>query len=737
MSEFKNFFETIPRHLKGPRPNHIGNSLITPGIEFCNIYRRNTGWFRQSSISIYVPAIEKFLENKNSKIRMLASLTGKVNQDVFKALEKTKDEKNKKNILLKYADRTLREQTFLIADPDNWTYQNHLLLYLLAKNKLEIRFAISRPFGTETPQLFHEKAGYFKFQNNEELAFLGNFNESKGSIVNHGERVQVFTSLIKERPNDDDSNLACYFDDSRDIKYYIEELDLQWKGFDEGTEVHKVNEDTLQEIKKYSLSSSELKNLRNKENNPKKNKNIKLSSLKRNVPVIPSKYKGSEFDLRKHQKEALKNWEQNNYKGILEHATGSGKTISAICGICSIAKKSKKIALISVPFQSLADQWMDELEMFNIYAIKCYESSRNWINKAPQEISKWNNKQDDDSYISVFVTVNKTLSDPRFQKIISEFDLENTIAIGDECHRYAKYNGTKYLPDAFYRLGLSATPFNEGDDIGNNELKDFFGNQIEPRYTLSDALNAIPQVLTNYMYFPISCYLNEEEFEKFREQSAIAAAYYNKDDYGQIPSAASSAIAKMNRIKGSCADKFIKLRNLLPKLNKNDQAIFFCGDGSTEEDEKDALTNDSKDIEKVSSLLFEKGWISSQFTYREKTLERKRILENFSEGSINALVFMKVLDEGIDVPGVGIAVLLASSRNRRQFVQRRGRVLRKSPNKDLAYIYDFICLPPDLNSSDNLVNAEIERIKEMMADSSNKEMSEKYLKEIMIKYNLK
>lgn len=717
MSEFKKFFETIPRHLKGPRPNHIGNSLITPGIEFCNIYRRNTGWFRQSSISIYVPAIEKFLENKNSKIRMLASLTGKVNQDVFKALEKTKDEKKKKNILLKYADRTLREQTFLIADPDNWTYQNHLLLYLLAKNKLEIRFAISRPFGTETPQLFHEKAGYFKFQNNEELAFLGNFNESKGSIVKHGERVQVFTSLIKERPNDDDSNLACYFDDSRDIKYYIEELDSQWKGLDEGTEVHKVNDHTLQEIKKYSLSSSELKNLRNMqqkvdiEKKDKETIQVNIPSIEINIPKIPKIYKGNKLEDRKHQKNALINWDKSGYKGIFDHATGSGKTLTSIIGLCKLAKKSKTIAIVGVPYQSLADQWVDEFTYFNVDAIKCYKNRNDWEMRAQQALSKFKTYDSDKSYLLTLVVVNKTLKSKAFQNLISEIDPEDLVFIGDECHRYGSENGTKNLPNANYRLGLSATPFSDNimDEKKNKALENYFGKPCDT-FSLKEALKL--KVLCDYRYHIFPTHLTEDEFEAYNDHAS--KLFLGGDSKEEINMSQASA---MGRILGSAKNKFKIFEDYLEKNNLDGRALIFCGDGSTDVDDSDEITEyEKKDIMKAFEILKKHKIRSRFFTYAEVGNKRKQILEDFNNNDVQSLISIRVLDEGIDIPGVESAFLLASSRNRRQFIQRRGRVLRKSKNKKFANIYDFLCLPPRGIYKSSIVGKELERIAEINDD---------------------
>lgn len=731
MNNFNKFFDEIPRFLKGPRPNHIGNSLITPGIEFCNIYRRNTGWFRQSALSIYVPSIEKFLKNKESKILMLASLTGNVDKPIIDALEKTKDENKKKNILLKYADRTLREQTFLKDDPDNWDYQHHLLLYLLAKKKLEIRFAISRPFGTEMPQLFHEKAGYFLFPNDQKLAFIGNFNESKGSIINHGERVQVFTSKYKLRSEDNDSNLACFFDDSRDIEYYKDELDLQWKGLDDGTEVHKVNDETLKEIKKYSKNREELIKIKEKEKQ-KKSKTISKESNPINVPIIPKLYKGNELEDREHQIEALKKWDQNNYKGIFDHATGSGKTLTSIIGLCKLASETKAIAIVGVPYQSLADQWVDEFRYFNIDAIKCYKNKNNWATKAEQALSKFKTYDTNRSYLLTLVVVNKTLKSETFQRLISNIDPEDLVFIGDECHRYASENGTRDLPNANYRLGLSATPFSDNpfDEYKNKALKDYFGNVCDV-FSIKDALKL--KVLCPYKYHIFPIHLTDDEFENFNEHAS--KLFLGGDSENEINMSQASA---MGRIIGSAKNKYEVFEDYLIKNSLQGRALIFCGDGSTEIDDGDDISeNEQRDIMQAFEILKRNKIRSRFFTYNEVGKKRKDILEDFNNNDVQSLISIRVLDEGIDIPGVKSAFLLASSRNRRQFIQRRGRVLRKSEDKKYADIYDFLCLPPKGIKKSSIVGNELLRIAEINDDCiDTREQNLTLIRNIISKYEI-
>ena len=147
--------------------------------------------------------------------------------------------------------------------------------------------------------------------------------------------------------------------------------------------------------------------------------------------------------------------------------------------------------------------------------------------------------------------------------------------------------------------------------------------------------------------------------------------------------------------------------------------LFYCAEGSS-----DTGGEYTKNIDKVSALLNDNKWRTSQFTSLENSNERKLILKSFLLGGIDALVSMKVLDEGIDIPACKTAFILASTKNPRQYVQRRGRILRRFEGKDFAVIYDFVILPAagfeETPASKNLVKSELERINDFMLLAKNK-----------------
>jgi superfamily II DNA or RNA helicase len=717
------FLQNLKEMLRSPRDD-LGKTFFEPALKTCKVYRRNTAWFRQSAIGVYAPALRHFIDN-DGKMEMLVSLTGRVNNDIIMALEKTKDEASKRKVLLKYGNKMIWSLAGLERKPEDWNYQHHLLTYLLAKNKLEIRFAITKPFeGSEEEELYHEKVGYMKFNDGNSLAFLANFNESEGSIKRHGERIHIWKSTDKHN------------DEVREA--YIDDMDLQWNGKDETTEVCKLDEKTLEKVKQYALSDNEMKKKKKQYEDSLKNKKVDHSdedlNLVPNIPNIPNIYKGNKFRINNHQEKALIEWSKTKFKGILAHATGSGKTVTAILGLCKLAEKEKAVAVIGVPYQSLADQWVEELTNFNINAIKCYESKNNWYLQTQQAIAKHKIRDPKENVLVTLVVVNKTLKSKSFQEVLEEVSPEELIFIGDECHRYCSIGGTSNLPNAGFKLGLSATPFGNEEFNGdkNNELKSYFGDVCD-EFSIKDALDL--DILCQYKYLPISVHLTDQEYEEYKEHASRLHLGSDESDKHEISMSAASGMA---RVLGSAENKFKAFKRHIKSNGLLGRTIVFCGDGSTELDNDTNELNDNelKDKEIAYEILRNESIRTSFFTCNENSKRRKEILEDFSNSDIKCLISIRVLDEGIDVPEVENAFLLASSRNRRQFVQRRGRILRKSQNKDYANLYDFICLPPLGEKSSSIVERELERIIEMTADCSNIHENISFIKTLSSSYDI-
>ena len=426
-------------------------------------------------------------------------------------------------------------------------------------------------------------------------------------------------------------------------------------------------------------------------------------------------------------------------KGILKLATGSGKTITSLVAASKVFEsRGRLILIIAVPYIELANQWVENLKLFDTCPIKCWGSSNSWSSDVDSAFSLY--KLERRNFISL-VVVNKTLTNQVFQEKIKKIDTNHIMLIGDECHNLGAEKVNKSLPGAYFRLGLSATPFRSDDDEidspfpdeSRGRLLEYFGGIVD-KYTLEDAIN--DGVLCGYSYKVVPVRLTEEEQDEFDEISLNIAKLIIKQKATGLDSQQRSSLTtlcgKRSMLLGSASNKFIKLQELVKGIKVYDRrhTLFYCGVGKVQDKE---FEGDEKVIEKTSGILKDEGWRTSRFTSVQSPKERVERMSEFEAGVIDALVSIRVLDEGVDVPVCKTAIIMASTRNPRQYVQRRGRVLRKAKGKEEALIYDFVVLPSkgsNSNSSKKLLEAELERVDDFCMLANNKNEVEKTINEL-------
>ncbi len=679
--------------------DNIGNDFLKPCLKNCVMWRRGTLGFSSSALKTWAGSFTNILENVQ-KIEILADISHVSDKQLVLALEHNASEEEKRKTLIKHSEKIIL--TAIGADMTESTPREYiwkLLHYLLASEILEIRFA-TNTITTGNRNLYHPKGGYFLFENGEAVAHDGSFNESESGHQFNNETVHVF-----HKSKEEDRFIMVQ-----------RSVDEDWFGNDY-VKVSKLSKEVMQKIKlnapkKFPKPPSKAST--NEEH---------IEVKKINIPEIPETLWGQKFELREHQDKAYKEWIRQEAKGILWHATGSGKTITSLYALSKVALAGNKfIAIIHVPFTPLADQWIEELKKFNLHAIKCYGSSVRWTNEL--EIAMLKFVQAEKPFVQPLVVIDKTFFMKSFQEILEKMDNEpsnNIFYICDECHRFAKKDRTKKLPNATFKMGLSGTPFNSEDNssIGDIELINYFG-EVCDKYEIAEAM--ADKVLTQYDYIPIKCYLNDDELEEVRElERKIGQGGFDED--GMPTEASNIASGFRNRLLAKVEDKFDKFIQLIDQddvKSKKEQSLFFVGDGSTELDleQNDGTNSDVqiKVLEKFGKILADRGWGYKQFTAGESSSERANIINDFKDGHIDAILAIRILDEGIDLPGVMKAFLLASTSNRRQFVQRRGRILRRAEGKEKAVIYDFIVLPPE-GENCSFVRREVDRLIEIGQDS--------------------
>lgn len=383
-----------------------------------------------------------------------------------------------------------------------------------------------------------------------------------------------------------------------------------------------------------------------------------------------------------YQLDAIHRWFANGKRGILAMATGTGKTFTSLNCLRKVLKEEDVLTVIACPYNHLVEQWKDEIIKMDLGKThEFYGVNSTW----GSDFDKLNRKLNNNVNFKkpqIILTNHQTFSKPPFiSKINSIKNDKKILLIVDEVHHVGSAGYSEGLLDEYdYRLGLSATPRRYMDYEGTQRIINYFGREVF-KFTIKDALHRRhgpkrEPFLTPYYYFPKKVKLTEEESK-------------NK--------------SKANNAE----DKYKILGEILDSMEKPiDHLIIFCS---------------YKQIGRVLTILNEKNINpKSQFTYKENLKFRKELLEGFDKGEYKALAAIRCLNEGVDVPSTDKVIIMSSSSNPAEYIQRRGRVLRRSPGKEKAYIYDLVVVSDNTDSKlNNFFDSELDRLIEFVTDSDN------------------
>lgn len=704
--------------------DNIYTDFYRPVLERAISYDRAVGYFSSEILKVNLKGLSRLLRNKG-KLRLI--IGDPLSAEEYQAVKQENIEQRTQRVDF-YLARLLS-----MIDEDKNTSRLEILALLVASNSLEIKFAIRRK------GMFHSKIGIIYDDNRNCVVFQGSANETVHALFEdlNSEVISVYKSWEPQIFNGHG-------------QYYVDSFEKLWRGDSKDTLILNVQSNQYAKVVEYITKKSKstannktaLFDLLMEEDD---NLEYQSVSFKQQLPKIPQFIGQNPFSIRQHQREALISWRDNSYKGILKHATGSGKTITSIYALTKIfeAKYSKNqpfVAIISVPYIELAKQWVKELGQFNITPIECYEGRSKWHSTLSRNIHLLHSNKL--AFLCLLV-VNRTLASDGFQQLINQIPADSLMLIGDECHRHAAESTYHSLPNADFRLGLSATPFDDDDD--EMEMQDLFPNVAKDRllsyyhnivheYSLSAAIH--DGVLTPYDYHIIPIYLTEDEQIYYDELSnrierivVNSSGRLSKDDQERLMIYSS----ERSRLLGRAENKLVELNRITKSTpsDKKSYTLFYTGEGKSDDE-------NTRVIDQVAKILSSNDWRVAQFVGATSAKDRKETLETFKLGRIDALVAMKVLDEGIDVPACRTAYIIASSKNPRQYVQRRGRVLRRSEGKDKAVIYDFVVLPNLETSSDygeKLKKSELVRIRDFAQLANNKIEIETLIDELEISHD--
>lgn len=430
------------------------------------------------------------------------------------------------------------------------------------------------------------------------------------------------------------------------------------------------------------------------------------------TPQIPS-----HLQLRKYQQQAIVSWLKNKGRGTLKMATGSGKTIIALAIATELYHKiGLQVLLVICPYQHLVTQWAKECEQFNLQPILAFESVHHWQSQLSGQL--YNLTSGDRSFLTI-ITTNSTFIKEGFQSQLSFFP-EKTLLVGDEAHNLGSLRLEECLPRQIgLRLALSATPERYFDDDGTEAIFNYFGAILKPEFTLADAI--AQKALVPYFYYPILVELTESESFTYAKLTRRIGWALHKNANLSTNETLTSLLVQRSRLIGAASNKLIALRELMRDRLHTSDTLFYCGDGYVE-----SQSIYHRQIEAVTHILGkELGYRVNTYTADTSLAEREKLLRQFETKELQGLVAIRCLDEGVDIPTIQTAVILASTTNPRQFIQRRGRILRPHLGKEWATLFDTIVMPPNLDRETweverNLLRKELKRFIEFadLADNA-------------------
>lgn len=623
-------------------------------------YDRAAGYFSSESLKLIAHGLERFLYN-DGKVRIIAN--PHLNERDLEAIAKGYEAKE--TIV---ENSILRELDLTASNIEDETL--NVLAWLIYKEKLEIRIAF-----TENNALYHEKFGLFKDAEGNCVAFSGSANETAGGMLHNFEKIDVY---LPPR-------------DSHRIEDTINDFEKLWTDETNGLIVKKMSA---------------------------KLKEVILTYKKEGMPPLRDK-KIHTPAPRDYQKKAIDCLEENNWQGIFEMATGTGKTITSLLAMDRYKGLHKRtFCIIIAPFKHLVDQWHEECKRFGvIFPTLCYESSAKWKPELEKEVRNFNIGVTD---FHVVITTYDTARSEAFLSQIAKIQ-QHAFLIADECHYLGspKFRRIRFQ-NVQARIGLSATPDRWWDEDGTSYLKDFFRDVV---YTYSLDRAIAEGKLTPYKYYPQVVALTEDELNRYQALTRRIIQYFNSKEKDE------EQLSQLNRRRALILAKAeqkipLLLELLLEKGIKNIQhTIVYCAENQ---------------VRLLTELLSELGLRVHKFDSTVPTKERRKILMRFADGELQILVAIKCLDEGVDVPSTQCAYFLASTSNPREFVQRRGRILRNFEGKHIAEIYDFIVFPTDVDEQTfaSIAKKELPRFAEFVNSSLTPSQAKNKIMPYISPYNL-
>ena len=697
--------------------NDVVKEFYIPVLKQSVLYKRAVGFFSSTALIELSKGISGLVRN-GGKIKFIVSPL--LSAEDIDAINKG------------YEARDIVHEALLreFREPQNNSDVERLgwLSQLIAAGILEIKVAFTPP--QKVSGMYHEKIGVLYDGNGNKIAFTGSMNETINAFHNNYESIVVFNSLVAT--------------DAQRVIDLENDFDSLWAGREKNITVldfPKIVQDRLKPYEKHSSKDGK-EQLQQFEQEDL----LELQPIQAGTPAIPRGVSPHEY-----QTDAIDTWVENDFRGIFDMATGTGKTYTGLGAAVKLYNIKRRLAVIIVaPYQHLVDQWVEDIVQFNMRPIIGYSSSpqKDWKKRLTDAVFDYQQLGIIDTLC--FVTTNATFSSKFVQNTLNDLGSE-TLLIIDEAHNFGSGHLSLSLNPKFdYRLALSATLERHGDPVGTQILKSYFG----PKCIEYDLNRAIREgKLTPYYYHPVLVYLEEDELEKYKDLSYKISRECHVNKYGElkITENGKRLLLARARLVAGARQKLAVLREVMKPYVNDSHMLVYCGATKVDTFENDTFDSDEegeRQIVAVSKILGnELGMKVTHFTSSESAAEREIIKRKFADTDpYQAIVAIKCLDEGVNIPSIKTAFILASTTNPKEYIQRRGRVLRLAPKKPYAVIYDFVTLIKPLSEVDQyasdymcgraLAKRELSRLIEFGSIALNSRDSDKLITDIEETYDL-
>ncbi|MFG2766716.1 DNA phosphorothioation system restriction enzyme [Streptomyces rubiginosohelvolus] len=690
----------------------VVEDFYVPALRQAERYDRAVGYFTASVLAVIGKSLDVFIE-RGGQMRIVASpyLVAEDITEIEAGYEL-------RSVMERAAVRDLERA---VEDPRAARGLGKLG-QLVAEGRLDIKLAYVA--SGNRVGMYHEKIGVFR-DGRDLVAFKGSANETLSGLVGNFESIEVFRSWDER-------------DRARAVRISSDFEDL-WEDRTAILRVIPFTEAVKTVVERSALTGDALEET--EEVLPDGGAPITVAPADTaGMLTIPAGLK-----VRDYQKNAVGNWFKEKGRGLLRMATGTGKTLTALSAAAQMSKvldqrEEPLLTVVIAPYQHLVDQWSKDIEWFGVTPIRAYESTAAWFARASHLLDALALGA---ARGGVIIVTNKTFGDAAFQSILNRYK-GRLLLIADEAHNLgARHIRTKLPENAEFRLGLSATPERWFDEEGTDALTDYFG-KIVFEMGIGDAIKL--GALCRYTYTPVVVELDAEETEMYVEiTTKIAKVFAAQQSSGEVDedSPLGALLRKRSNLLGHARAKLPALRREIEKRGEDWYQLLYCAEGRHPLSYEDGAPEEPSQLDQVLDLVGNRMHMpAARYTAETKRPERRKVLQRFADRELQAVASMRCLDEGVDVPAARTAYLLASSSNPRQFIQRRGRVLRQSPGKIMADIVDFIVVPPkeatelQPESERRMVARELARVTEFAQLAENEAETLDILRPLRMRYDL-